>query len=51
MKSKRMSATKLSFLIYATEWSLAFLLAITGNAGLYITFACVVAILAMILKN
>lgn len=48
---KRLSYPLLSTLIYASEWGLAFVLAVTGNAGLYITFACVVAIVAMIMKR
>ncbi len=41
----------MAMLIYGTEWGLAFVLAVTGNAGIYITFACVVALTAMILKR
>ena len=48
---KRLSYPLLASLIYASEWGLAFVLAITGNAGLYLTFACVVALVAMILKR
>lgn len=48
---KKLRYPLLASLIYASEWGLAFVLAITGNAGLYITFAVVVALVAMIMKR
>lgn len=48
---KRLSYPILASLIYASEWALAFILAITGNASIYLTLACVVALVAMIFKR
>lgn len=51
VKLKKLGYPLLASVIYASEWGVAFVLAITGNASLYITLACVVALLAMILKR
>ena len=51
VKLKKLSYPLLASIIYASEWGLAFGLAITGNAGLYLTFACIIALLALIFKR
>lgn len=50
-KTKKLNSAVIQTAVYVTEWSFAFILAITGNAGVYLTFACIIALLALIFKR
>lgn len=50
-KTKKLNSAVIQTAVYVTEWSFAFILAITGNAGVYLTFAFLIAILTLILKK